>query len=194
MKIVFATHNAHKVSEVQAVLGSEYQLVTATEAGITEEIPETQPTIEGNALQKARYVYEHTGLNCFADDTGLEVEALNGAPGVYSARYAGEHVSYADNNVLLLKNLAGCENRKARFRTVIALIVDGKEYLFEGRVEGTIATEPHGEGGFGYDPLFVPEGSQLTFAEMSSEVKNKISHRGRAVAKLVAFLHGKEAL
>ena len=194
MKIVFATHNAHKVSEVQAVLGSEYQLVTATEAGITEEIPETQPTIEGNALQKARYVYEHTGLNCFADDTGLEVEALNGAPGVYSARYAGEHVSYDDNNVLLLKNLAGCENRKARFRTVIALIVDGKEYLFEGRVEGTIATEPHGEGGFGYDPLFVPEGSQLTFAEMSSEAKNKISHRGRAVAKLVAFLHGKEAL
>ena len=194
MKIVFATHNAHKVSEVQAVLGSEYQLVTATEAGITEEIPETQPTIEGNALQKARYVYEHTGLNCFADDTGLEVEALNGAPGVYSARYAGEHVSYADNNVLLLKNLAGCENRKARFRTVIALIVDGKEYLFEGRVEGTIATEPHGEGGFGYDPLFVLEGSQLTCAEMSSEAKNKISHRGRAVAKLVAFLHGKEAL
>lgn len=194
MKIVFATHNAHKVSEVQAVLGSEYQLVTATEAGITEEIPETQPTIEGNALQKARYVYEHTGLNCFADDTGLEVEALHGAPGVYSARYAGEHVSYADNNVLLLKNLAGCENRKARFRTVIALIVDGKEYLFEGRVEGTIATEPRGEGGFGYDPLFVPEGSQLTFAEMSSEAKNKISHRGRAVAKLVAFLHGKEAL
>lgn len=194
MKIVFATHNAHKISEVQAVLGSEYQLVTATEAGISEEIPETQPTIEGNALQKARYVYEHTGLNCFADDTGLEVEALNGAPGVYSARYAGEHVSYADNNKLLLKNLAGCQNRKARFRTVIALILDGKEHLFEGRVEGTIATEPHGEGGFGYDPLFIPEGSQLTFAEMSPEAKNGISHRGRAVAKLVAFLHGKEAL
>lgn len=194
MKIVFATHNAHKVSEVQAVLGSEYQLVTATEAGISEEIPETQPTIEGNALHKARYVYEHTGLNCFADDTGLEVEALNGAPGVYSARYAGEHVSYADNNKLLLKNLAGCQNRKARFRTVIALILDGKEHLFEGRVEGTIATEPHGEGGFGYDPLFIPEGSQLTFAEMSPEAKNGISHRGRAVAKLVAFLHGKEAL
>lgn len=194
MKIVFATHNAHKVSEVQAVLGSEYQLVTATEAGISEEIPETQPTIEGNALQKARYVYEHTGLNCFADDTGLEVEALNGAPGVYSARYAGEHVSYTDNNKLLLKNLAGYQNRKARFRTVIALILDGKEHLFEGRVEGTIATEPHGEGGFGYDPLFIPEGSQLTFAEMSPEAKNGISHRGRAVAKLVAFLHGKEAL
>lgn len=194
MKIVFATHNAHKVSEVQAVLGSEYQLVTATEAGISEEIPETQPTIEGNALQKARYVYEHTGLNCFADDTGLEVEVLNGAPGVYSARYAGEHVSYADNNKLLLKNLAGYQNRKARFRTVIALILDGKEHLFEGRVEGTIATEPHGEGGFGYDPLFIPEGSQLTFAEMSPEAKNGISHRGRAVAKLVAFLHGKEAL
>ena len=184
MKIVFATHNAHKVSEVQAVLGSEYQLVTATEAGISEEIPETQPTIEGNALQKARYVYEHTGLNCFADDTGLEVEALNGAPGAYSARYAGEHVSYADNNKLLLKNLAGCQNRKARFRTVIALILDGKEHLFEGRVEGTIATEPHGEGGFGYDPLFIPEDSQLTFAEMSPEAKNGISHRGRALEKI----------
>ena len=195
MKIVFATHNAHKVSEVQAVLGSEYQLVTATEAGITEEIPETQPTIEGNALQKARYVYEHTGLNCFADDTGLEVEALNGAPGVYSARYAGEHVSYADNNVLLLKNLAGCENRKARFRTVIALIVDGKEYLFEGRVEGTIATEPHGEGGFGYDPIFLVEGAGgKTMAEMTEHEKNEISHRGRALRMILEFLSKNNAL
>ena len=188
MKIVFATHNAHKVSEVQAVLGSEYQLVTATEAGITEEIPEAQPTIEGNALQKARYVYEHTGLNCFADDTGLEVEALNGAPGVYSARYAGEHVSYADNNVLLLKNLAGCENRKARFRTVIALIVDGKEYLFEGVIKGEIIQEKRGDSGFGYDPIFKPEGYQQTFAELGNEIKNKISHRALAVQKLCEFL------
>ena len=142
MKIVFATHNRHKVEEVQAVLGPSFQLVTAAEAGITAEIPETQPTIEGNASQKARYVYEHTGLNCFADDTGLEVEALDGAPGVYSARYAGEHVSYGDNNALLLKNLDGKSNRRARFRTVISLIVDGQEHLFEGTVEGVIAAEP----------------------------------------------------
>ena len=193
MKIVFATHNRHKVEEVQAVLGPSFQLVTAAEAGITAEIPETQPTIEGNASQKARYVYEHTGLNCFADDTGLEVEALDGAPGVYSARYAGEHVSYGDNNALLLKNLDGKSNRRARFRTVISLIVDGREHLFEGTVEGVIATEPHGDGGFGYDPLFIPDGYTTTFAEMSPEAKNGISHRGRAVAKLAAFLRGEEA-
>ena len=205
MKIVFATHNRHKVEEVQAVLGPSFQLVTAAEAGITAEIPETQPTIEGNASQKARYVYEHTGLNCFADDTGLEVEALDGAPGVlcvdalggrpgvYSARYAGEHVSYADNNALLLKNLDGKSNRRARFRTVISLIVDGREHLFEGTVEGVIAAEPHGDGGFGYDPLFIPDGYTTTFAEMSPGAKNGISHRGRAVAKLAAFLRGEEA-
>lgn len=193
MKIVFATHNRHKVEEVQAVLGPSFQLVTAAEAGITAEIPETQPTIEGNASQKARYVYEHTGLNCFADDTGLEVEALDGAPGVYSARYAGEHVSYGDNNALLIKNLDGKSNRRARFRTVISLIVDGREHLFEGTVEGVIATEPHGDGGFGYDPLFIPDGYTTTFAEMSPEAKNGISHRGRAVAKLAAFLRGEEA-
>ena len=193
MKIVFATHNRHTVEEVQAVLGPSFQLVTAAEAGITAEIPETQPTIEGNASQKARYVYEHTGLNCFADDTGLEVEALDGAPGVYSARYAGEHVSYADNNALLLKNLDGKSNRRARFRTVISLIVDGREHLFEGTVEGVIAAEPHGDGGFGYDPLFIPDGYTTTFAEMSPEAKNGISHRGRAVAKLAAFLRGEEA-
>lgn len=193
MKIVFATHNRHKVEEVQAVLGPSFQLVTAAEAGITAEIPETQPTIEGNASQKARYVYEHTGLNCFADDTGLEVEALDGAPGVYSARYAGEHVSYGDNNALLIKNLDGKSNRRARFRTVISLIVDGREHLFEGTVEGVIAAESHGDGGFGYDPLFIPDGYTTTFAEMSPEAKNGISHRGRAVAKLAAFLRGEEA-
>lgn len=193
MKIVFATHNRHKVEEVQAVLGPSFQLVTAAEAGVAEEIPETQPTIEGNTSQKARYVYEHTGLNCFADDTGLEVEALDGAPGVYSARYAGEHVSYDDNNALLLTNLDGKSNRRARFRTVISLIVDGREHLFEGTVEGVIATEPHGDGGFGYDPLFIPDGYTTTFAEMSSGAKNGISHRGRAVAKLAAFLRREEA-
>lgn len=193
MKIVFATHNRHKVEEVQAVLGPSFQLVTAAEAGVAEEIPETQPTIEGNASQKARYVYEHTGLNCFADDTGLEVEALDGAPGVYSARYAGEHVSYDDNNALLLTNLDGKSNRRARFRTVISLIVDGQEHLFEGTVEGVIATEPHGDGGFGYDPLFIPDGYTTTFAKMSPGAKNGISHRGRAVAKLAAFLRGEEA-
>ena len=193
MKIVFATHNRHKVEEVQAVLGPSFQLVTAAEAGVAEEIPETQPTIEGNASQKARYVYEHTGLNCFADDTGLEVEALDGAPGVYAARYAGEHVSYDDNNALLLTNLDGKSNRRARFRTVISLIVDGQEHLFEGTVEGVIATEPHGDGGFGYDPLFIPDGYTTTFAKMSPGAKNGISHRGRAVAKLAAFLRGEEA-
>lgn len=187
MKIVFATHNRHKVEEVQAVLGEGYELITAAEAGVKEEIPEEQPTIQGNASQKSHYLYEHTGLNCFADDTGLEVEALDGAPGVYSARYAGDHVSYEDNNRLLLKNLEGKTNRRARFRTVISLILNGEEHLFEGTVEGTIATAPRGEAGFGYDPLFVPDGYETTFAQMSAEAKNSISHRGRAVAALAAF-------
>ena len=144
MKIVFATNNAHKLAEVQA-----YELVTPRMCGVEEEIPENQPTLEGNASEKSHYLRARTGLDCFADDTGLEVEALDGAPGVYSARYAGEHVSYADNNALLLKNLDGKSNRRARFRTVISLIVDGREHLFEGTVEGVIAAEPHGDGGFG---------------------------------------------
>ena len=187
-KIIFATNNAHKLSEVQAVLGDAFELITLRECGITEDIPETAPTLEGNALQKARYVYEKTGADCFADDTGLEVDALGGAPGVHSARYATDGHDFAANNRLLLKNLEGVENRSAHFRTVIALILDGAEYLFEGRVEGVIATEESGCGGFGYDPLFVPSGEIITFAEMSAEAKNAISHRGRAVAELVKFL------
>ena len=187
-KIIFATNNAHKLSEVQAVLGDAFELITLRECGIMEDIPETAPTLEGNALQKARYVYEKTGADCFADDTGLEVDALGGAPGVHSARYATDGHDFAANNRLLLKNLEGVENRSAHFRTVIALILDGEEYLFEGRVEGVIATEESGCGGFGYDPLFVPSGEIITFAEMSAEAKNAISHRGRAVAELVKFL------
>ena len=187
-KIIFATNNAHKLSEVQALLGDAFTLVTLCECGITEDIPETAETLEGNALQKARYVYEKTGADCFADDTGLEVDALGGAPGVRSARYATDGHDFAANNRLLLKNMEGVTERSAHFRTVIALILDGKEYLFEGRVEGVIATEESGSGGFGYDPLFVPSGEIITFAQMSADAKNAISHRGRAVAKLVKFL------
>ncbi|MBE6177061.1 MAG: non-canonical purine NTP diphosphatase [Alistipes sp.] len=192
MKIIFATNNAHKLSEVQAVLGDGYELVTPRQCGIDEEIPETAETLEGNARQKARYLFERTGLDCFADDTGLEVEALNGAPGVHSARYATDGHDFAANNRLLLKNLAGEENRRARFRTVICLIEQGKEHLFEGIVEGRIIDHEAGSEGFGYDPLFVPEGFDRTFAEMSAEQKNGISHRGRAVRKLVDYLHQTE--
>ncbi len=188
MKLLFATNNRHKLEEVSAVLGPSFELITAREAGITEEIPEEQPTLEGNALQKARYLHERTGLDCFADDTGLEVEALGGAPGVRSARYAGEGHDFEANNRLLLENLEGVGNRRARFRTVIALILADKEYLFEGIVEGHIAQCGSGVKGFGYDPLFIPEGREETFAEMSAEEKNAISHRGRAVRKLVDFL------
>lgn len=184
MKIVFATNNAHKLSEVRAVLGEDYELVTLREVGITEDIPETGATLDENASQKARYVYERTGLDCFADDTGLEVEALNGAPGVRSARYASDGHDFAANNRKLLSELQGISNRKARFRTVISLIRGGVEQQVEGIVEGHIATEEAGCGGFGYDPLFIPEGHDITFAEMSAEAKNAISHRGRAVAEL----------
>ena len=187
-KLIFATNNAHKLGEVQALLGDDFELVTLRECGITEDIPETAETLEGNALQKARYVYSKTGLDCFADDTGLEVDALGGAPGVHSARYATDGHDFAANNRLLLKNLEGIQERTARFRTVIALILDGVEYTFEGRVEGVIATEESGSEGFGYDPLFVPSGEIITFAQMSAEAKNAISHRGRAVAELVMFL------
>lgn len=190
-QIVFATNNAHKLSEVQAVLGDRFRLVTLAECGITEEIPEDAPTLEGNALQKARYVHERTGADCFADDTGLEVDALDGAPGVHSARYATDGHDFAANNRLLLRNLAGAADRSAHFRTVIALILDGREYLFEGRVDGRIAESEAGCGGFGYDPLFVPEGFDKTFAEMDADEKNAISHRGRAVRRLVEFLQSK---
>ena len=156
--------------------------------GITEEIPEDRPTIEGNASQKSRYLYERTGDDCFADDTGLEVEALGGEPGVRSARYAGPGHDSERNMELLLRNMKGATNRRARFRTVISLILDGEEHLFEGIVEGVLLTAPRGTNGFGYDPIFVPDGCAETFAEMSDEAKNAISHRGRAVAKLAAFL------
>ena len=188
MKIVFATNNAHKLSEVAQVVGEKFELVTLRECGITEDIPENEPTLEGNALAKARYVYSRTGLNCFADDTGLEVDALGGEPGVRSERYATDGHDDEANKRLLLERMQGVENRAAQFRTAVALIMDGEEYLFEGIVRGDIATEEHGEGGFGYDPLFFPEGGAKTFAEMSAEAKNEISHRGRAVRKLAEFL------
>ena len=189
MKIVFATNNAHKLSEVKAVLGYGYELVTLKEVGITEDIPETGDTLDENASLKARYVYERTGLDCFADDTGLEVEALGGAPGVRSARYATDGHDFAANNRKLLKELDGVTNREARFRTVISLIASGEEIQVEGVVNGVIALSESGSEGFGYDPLFIPEGKEVTFAEMSADEKNAISHRGRAVAELVKVLH-----
>lgn len=192
MKILFATNNAHKIEEVQAILGDRYSLVTPRDCGITDEIPEEQETLEGNALQKARYLNRLTGLDCFADDTGLEVEALGGAPGVHSARYATTGHDFAANNRLLLKNLEGKSNRRARFRTVIALILNGEEHLFEGIVEGTILGRESGNGGFGYDPLFVPDGFTRSFAQMTADEKNGISHRGRAVEQLATFLRNCE--
>lgn len=174
------------------MLGSEYEIVTLREVGITEDIPETGDTLDENASLKARYVYDRTGINCFADDTGLEVEALGGAPGVRSARYATDGHDFKANNRKLLAEMANKENRNARFRTVISLIIEGKEYQVEGIVEGTIATEESGAEGFGYDPLFVPKGHNKSFAEMTASQKNLISHRGRAVKKLVALLHNIE--
>ena len=191
MKIVFATNNAHKLNEVRQVVGSSFEIVSLRECGITEDIPENEPTLEGNALAKARYIHARTGLDCFADDTGLEVDALGGEPGVRSARYATDGHDDEANKRLLLERMSGIENRAAQFRTAVALILDGKEYLFEGVVRGAIAAEQHGEGGFGYDPLFFPEGGDRTFAEMSGEEKNTISHRGRAVRKLAEFLQEK---
>lgn len=189
MKIIFATNNAHKLREVQAVLGEGFTLLTPRDCGITEEIPEEQPTLEGNALQKARYLHDRTGLDCFADDTGLEVEALGGAPGVHSARYATDGHDFAANNRLLLRNLEGQTNRRARFRTVISLLLGGEEHLFEGIVEGRIIDHEQGSEGFGYDPLFIPDGYDRTFAQMTTEEKNAVSHRARAVRKLADYLH-----
>lgn len=188
MKIVFATNNQHKLHEVQSLLGNSFELVTLSECGFEGDIPETQATLEGNASQKSHYLYERFEVDCFADDTGLEVEALDGAPGVHSARYATDGHDFASNNRLLLKNLEGQKSRNARFRTVISLILDGREYLFEGVVEGRIIEHESGDKGFGYDPLFVPNGCECTFAQMTTEEKNKISHRARATRKLVQFL------
>lgn len=190
MKLIFATNNAHKLREVSQVVGDKFTLLTPRECGIDEDIPEEQPTLEGNALQKARYIYARTGLDCFADDTGLEVDALGGEPGVRSARYATDSHDDEANKRLLLERMQGVEARGAQFRTAIALIIGGKEYLFEGIVRGNITLEEQGDGGFGYDPLFVAEGCEQSFAEISAEEKNAISHRGRAVRKLAEFLQG----
>ena len=182
MKILFATNNAHKTEEVRAILGDTLTLMNLSDFGFNGDIPETSATLEGNALQKARFIRERFNVPCFADDTGLEVEALDGAPGVHSARYAGEGKHPEDNMRKLLRELDGKDNRNARFRCVIAYIDDtGEEYLFEGTVNGVILTERRGDKGFGYDPVFRPDGFDLTFAEMSEEDKNNISHRGKAV-------------
>ena len=188
MELVFASGNEHKVYEVAKKLGGSIPLKGLHDIGCTTDLPETSDTLEGNARQKARYVWEHFGVNCFADDTGLEVFALDMAPGVYSARYAGEQRSSTDNMRLLLENLKNQSDRSARFRTVICLILEGEEYLFEGTVQGTIRHEPSGTEGFGYDPVFEPSGYAITFAEMSIEEKNTISHRGKAIAALRDFL------
>ena len=188
-QLIFATNNAHKDDEVRAALDGKVDVVTLAEAGLQGEIPETADTLQGNALQKAQWVWERTHTDCFADDTGLEVEALHGAPGVYSARYAGEHCSFDDNIDKLLQALDGQTNRRAAFRTVICLIEHGEPRYFEGRVDGQILTERHSVGeGFGYDPVFMPDRFALSFAEMPLEVKNSISHRGLAVKKLVEYL------
>ena len=191
MTIVFATNNAHKLREVQQTVGDKFEIVSLRECGVVEDIPENEPTLEGNALAKARYIYSRTGLSCFADDTGLEVDALGGEPGVRSARYATDDHDDEANKRLLLERMEGKENRGAQFRTAMALILDGEEYLFEGVVRGEILTQECGDGGFGYDPLFAPEGRSESFAEMSAEEKNAISHRGRAVRKLAEFLNNK---
>lgn len=188
-KLVFASNNAHKLSEIRAILGDRIEIISLSDLQCHDEIPETADTLEGNALIKARYVWEHYGLYCFADDTGLEVEALGGAPGVYSARFAGEHASFEDNVSLLLERLSGVATpRRARFRTVIALIDEYGTHFFEGSVDGEITLERSGDHGFGYDPIFRPEGREETFAQLTEQEKNSMSHRGRAVQKLVRYL------
>lgn len=186
--LIFATNNAHKLKELKDAVRGKISIAGLSEIGCAEDIPETSETLEGNALQKARYIYEKYGKDCFADDTGLEIEALEGRPGVYSARYAGEGKSFEDNMNKVLEEMKGCTNRNACFRTVIALILQGQEYLFQGRIDGIILTEKRGIQGFGYDPIFQPEGYAVTFAEMPLSEKNKISHRGLAVQQLTEFL------
>ncbi|MDR0941703.1 MAG: non-canonical purine NTP diphosphatase [Bacteroidales bacterium] len=189
MELVFATNNAHKLQEITAMTGKFFTIKSLQDIHCFDEIPETGETLEENALQKARYVYEKFGCNCFADDTGLEIEALDGAPGVYTARFAGEGCSFDDNIEKTLSLMQGKANRTAEFRTVIACIIDGEEYLFEGGVYGTIATHKMGDEGFGYDPIFVPVGYEESFAQMPMSEKNKISHRARAFKEFMMFLH-----
>lgn len=187
-EFIFATHNQNKVNEVRSLLGKSYKIVSLEEAGMHEDIPEPYYTLEANARIKASTIYKLTGKDCFAEDTGLEVKALDGAPGVYSARYAGARKSAKDNIALLLKNMQGITNREARFRTVFSLLINGKEYQFEGACPGKITLKATGEEGFGYDPVFIPKGSSKTFATMPLEEKNAYSHRAKAVEKLIEFL------
>ncbi|MBO7281456.1 MAG: non-canonical purine NTP diphosphatase [Bacteroidaceae bacterium] len=188
MKLVFATNNKHKLQEVRDIIGSGVEILSLADINCNEDIPETADTLDGNALIKARYIYEKYNVNCFADDTGLEVDVLDGAPGVYSARYAGDGHDSEANMRKLLENLTGKNNRNAQFRTVIALIIDGEEKLFNGIVKGTITEEKRGDSGFGYDPIFVPEGYSESFAQMDSRTKNSISHRYRATKQLSEYL------
>ncbi|MEA3461518.1 MAG: RdgB/HAM1 family non-canonical purine NTP pyrophosphatase [Bacteroidota bacterium] len=197
MEIIFATNNLHKLEEIGALLGENFQLLGLRDLNMDEEIPEDHPTLEENASQKAWYIFDRSGRNCFADDTGLEVKALDGAPGVYSARYSRignptfPKMEPAEGNIKkLLLLMEGSEEREARFRTVISLVIDGKEYQFEGVAEGIITERPSGSKGFGYDPIFMPGGYDITFAEMDLALKNQISHRAKAVARLVEFLKG----
>lgn len=188
--LIIATNNSHKCKEIQAAIGLEFDLKTLEEIGFHDEIPETGNTLKENASLKSHYIYERYQKNCFADDTGLEIESLNGEPGVYSARYAGVNKNHEENIDLVLKKMNGKENRNARFRTIISLIFDGKEYLFEGILNGKIRHERSGDQGFGYDPIFEPEGYTCTLGEMSLEDKNRISHRGKAIQALATFLKG----
>ena len=188
MKLVFATNNPHKLRELQQLLGDQIELLSLDDIGCSEEVPENQETLEGNAAEKAFFIYNKYGYNCFADDTGLEIESLNGEPGVYSARYAGEEKNAQANMSKVLHKMQKIKNRKARFRTVISLIIDGRESQFEGYVDGQIREEKAGSEGFGYDPIFQPDGYSVSFAEMDADQKNKVSHRGRAVEKLVTHL------
>lgn len=188
MKLAFATNNQHKLQELSQLLGDSIELLSLNDINCEDDIPENKETLEENAAEKSFYIFNKYGLNCFADDTGLEIDALNGEPGVYSARYAGEERNPENNIKLVLEKLAEIKNRKARFRTVISLVIDGHETQFEGIVNGQILEEKRGRTGFGYDPIFQPDESHLSFAEMPMEEKNKISHRGRAVQKLVEYL------
>lgn len=189
MKLCFASNNKHKLEEIRMAVGPSIEIISLNDMGCIEELPETRDTLEGNSLQKAEYVFHHFSIPCFADDTGLEVESLDGAPGVFSARYAGEQRNSSDNIQLLLKNLSGVSNRRAQFRTVVTLIgMEKSAIFFEGRIQGTITLEERGHSGFGYDPVFIPDGFTRTFAEMTLDEKNKLSHRAIAMKKLTEYL------
>ena len=190
-ELVFATNNAHKLSELRGIVGDKILILSLADINCHDDIPETGETLEENSAQKVNYIYENYGKNCFADDTGLFVEALDGAPGVHTARYAGEHATNDDNVDLLLKNLEGKENRRAYFKTIVSLIINGKLFQFEGRIDGEITSKRIGTKGFGYDPVFCPDGYKKTFAQLGVEIKNKISHRAIASQKLVDFLLNK---